>query len=141
MASHTGRAYLGEIKAGQGVRIFTGQWYKACDTVIMQENTNFAEIKNSIDKSKPYSIVLSKTANIDANIRKQGEEITSGRGVISGKRINPADISLLANLGISHVQVFKPLTVGLLATGDELVPVGAELTHLAQIYNSNTPTS
>lgn len=140
--SQAGRAYLGEIKAGQGVRIFTGAVVpSACDTVIMQENTNFAEIKNSIDKSKPYSIVLSKTANIDANIRKQGEEIQQAEEVLSlGKRINPADISLLANLGISHVQVFKPLTVGLLATGDELVPVGAELTHLAQIYNSNTPT-
>ncbi|MBF6842112.1 molybdopterin-binding protein, partial [Acinetobacter baumannii] len=30
--------------------------------------------------------------------------------------------------------------VGVLATGDELVAVGDELTSLAQIYNSNTPT-
>ena len=140
--SQAGRPYLGEIKAGQGVRIFTGAVVPShCDTVVMQENTNFAEIKSSLDKSQPYQIILSKTADVDANIRKQGEEIQQAEDVLSqGKRINPSDISLLANLGISHLQVFKPLTVGLLATGDELVALGGELQHLAQIYNSNTPT-
>ncbi|MDN5891794.1 MAG: molybdopterin molybdotransferase MoeA, partial [Psychrobacter sp.] len=77
----------------------------------------------------------------DNNIRKQGEEIEAGEAVLKvGKRINPADISLLANLGVSQVEVFEPLTVGVLATGDELVAIGNELESLAQIYNSNTPT-
>lgn len=140
--SQAGSAYTGELTAGQGVRIFTGAVVPdSCDTVIMQENTNFAEIKDTIDKSQPYAITLTQTAQIDSNIRKQGEEIESGEAVLKvGKRINPADISLLANLGISQVKVFEPLIVGVLATGDELVAVGDELTSLAQIYNSNTPT-
>ncbi|OLF37707.1 molybdopterin-binding protein, partial [Psychrobacter sp. Rd 27.2] len=80
-------------------------------------------------------------AKVDSNIRRQGEEIEAGEAVLTvGKRINPADISLLASLGISQVSVFAPLIVGLLATGDELVAVGDALTSLAQIYNSNTPT-
>ncbi|MDN3399164.1 molybdopterin molybdotransferase MoeA [Psychrobacter sp. APC 3426] len=140
--SQAGSAFTGELAAGQGVRIFTGAVVPdSCDTVIMQENTNFAEIKDTLDKSQPYAITLSQTAQIDSNIRKQGEEIESGEAVLNvGKRINPADISLLANLGISQVKVFEPLIVGVLATGDELVAVGDELTSLAQIYNSNTPT-
>lgn len=140
--SQAGSAYTGKLIAGQGVRIFTGAVVPdSCDTVIMQENTNFAEIKSTIDKSKPYTITLAQTAQIDSNIRKQGEEIESGEAVLSiGKRINPTDISLLANLGVSQVSVFQPLTVGILATGDELVAIGDELTSLAQIYNSNTPT-
>lgn len=140
--SQAGSAYTGELGAGQGVRIFTGAVVPdSCDTVIMQENTNFAEIRNTLDKSKPYAITLVQTAQIDSNIRKQGEEIESGEAVLKvGKRINPTDISLLANLGISQVNVFEPLIVGVLATGDELVAVGDELTSLAQIYNSNTPT-
>ncbi len=140
--SQAGSAYTGELTAGQGVRIFTGAVVPdSCDTVIMQENTNFAEIKDTLDKSQPYAITLTQTAQIDSNIRKQGEEIQSGEAVLKvGKRINPADISLLANLGISQVQVFEPLIIGLLATGDELVAVGNELTSLAHIYNSNTPT-
>lgn len=140
--SQAGNAYSGEINVGQGVRIFTGAVVPThCNTVVMQENTNFANIKGSVDKSQPYQIMLSKTAEVDANIRKQGEEIQQAEEVLLvGKRINPADISLMANLGISHVRVFKPLVVGLLATGDELVAVGSELQSLAQIYNSNTPT-
>ena len=140
--SQAGSAYTGELTAGQGVRIFTGAVVPdSCDTVIMQENTNFAAIRDSIDKSKPYTVTLSQTAQIDNNIRKQGEEIESGEAVLKvGKRLNAADISLLANLGVSQIKVFQPLTVGLLATGDELVAIGNELTSLAQIYNSNTPT-
>ncbi|WP_350587929.1 gephyrin-like molybdotransferase Glp [Psychrobacter sp. 78a-MNA-CIBAN-0178] len=140
--SQAGSAYTGELTAGQGVRIFTGAVVPdSCDTVIMQENTNFATIRDTIDKSKPYTVTLSQTAQIDNNIRKQGEEIESGEAVLKvGKRLNAADISLLANLGVSQIKVFQPLTVGLLATGDELVAIGNELTSLAQIYNSNTPT-
>lgn len=140
--SQAGSAYTGKLIAGQGVRIFTGAVVPdSCDTVIMQENTNFAEIRSTIDKSQPYTITLAQTAQIDSNIRKQGEEVESGEAVLSiGKRINPTDISLLANLGVSQVSVFQPLTVGILATGDELVAIGDELTSLAQIYNSNTPT-
>lgn len=140
--SQAGCAYTGEMATGQGVRIFTGAVVPdSCDTVIMQENTNFAEIKDTLDKSKPYTITLKQTAQINNHIRKQGEEVESGEAVLSaGKRLNPTDISLLANLGISQIKVFEPLTVGMLATGDELVAIGNELTSLAQIYNSNTPT-
>ena len=140
--SQAGRAYTGKIETGQGVRIFTGAVVPdSCDTVIMQENTNFSEIKDTLDKSQPYTITFKQAAQIDSNIRKQGEEIQSGEAVLSaGKRLNPTDISLLANLGVRQVKVFQPLTVGVLATGDELVAIGNELTSLAQIYNSNTPT-
>ena len=131
-----------QLQAGQGVRIFTGAVVPSrCDTVIIQENTNFAEIRDSIDKSQPYNIILTQAGRSDDNIRKQGEEIESSEVVLQrGKRLNPTDISLLANLGVDQVTVFKPLVIGVLATGDELVALGHKLEHLAQIYNSNTPT-
>jgi len=140
--SQAGSPFAGSLQAGQGVRIFTGAVVPDdCDTVIMQENTNFAAIRDSIDKSQPYPIILSQDARADDNIRKQGEEIEQGEQVLSrGKRLNPADISLLANLGVAEVKIYTPLTVGVLATGDELVALGGELHSLAQIYNSNTPT-
>ena len=140
--SQAGNSFTGKLSAGQGIRIFTGAVVPDDgDTVIMQENTNFAEIKESIDKSKPYDIALTQAAKVDDNIRKQGEEIEIGEMVLqAGKRINPADISLLANLGIAKVDVYQPLKVAVMATGDELVALGQPLTSLAQIYNSNTPT-
>lgn len=143
-APFSGSSVTGEaqLQPGQGVRIFTGAVVPSdCDTVVMQENTNFAAIKDSIDKSQSYQIQLTKTAMAGNNIRRQGEEIESGEVVLhAGKRLNPADISLLANLGVAQVEVYQPLTVGILATGDELVAVGEPLQSLAQIYNSNTPT-
>lgn len=140
--SQAGKPFTGNLQAGQGVRIFTGAVVPdSCDTVIMQENTNFLDIRESLDKSKTYSITLSQTVVVDEHIRKQGEEIESGEVVLTaGKRLNPADISLLANLGVDKVDIYKPLVVGLLATGDELVALGEPINNLAQIYNSNTPT-
>ena len=140
--SQAGSPFSGKLQPGQGVRIFTGAVVPSdCDTVVMQENTNFAEIRDSIDKSQAYDIELTQAATVDRNIRKQGEEIESGEVVLqAGKRLNPADISLLANLGLATVEIYKPLVVGILATGDELVKVGEPLQTLAQIYNSNTPT-
>lgn len=140
--SQAGSPFSGKLQPGQGVRIFTGAVVPSdCDTVVMQENTNFADIKDSIDKSQTYAIELTQAAKVNSNIRKQGEEIEEGEVVLeAGKRLNPADIGLLANLGVAKVEVYKPITVGILATGDELVAVGEPLQTLAQIYNSNTPT-
>ncbi len=140
--SQAGSPFSGKLQPGQGVRIFTGAVVPSdCDTVVMQENTNFADIKDSIDKSQTYAIELTQAAKVNSNIRKQGEEIEEDEVVLeAGKRLNPADISLLANLGVTKVEVYKPITVGILATGDELVAVGEPLQTLAQIYNSNTPT-
>ena len=140
--SQAGKPFDGTLKPEQGIRIFTGAVVpESCHTVVMQENTNFALIKDNIDKSQPYEIILSKAADNDANIRRQGEEIQQNELVLqAGKRLNPADISLLANLGIDKVKVFEPLVVGLLATGDELVALGDKLKSSAQIYNSNSPT-
>lgn len=137
--SCAGSAFEGEVLPNQAVRIFTGAIVPSdCDTVVMQENTDFNQ---HTDKSKAYSITLSKPANHGSNIRKQGEEVQKGETVLTaGKRLNTADISLLANLGVASVTVAKPLVVGILATGDELVTLGEPLTTLAQIYNANTPT-
>lgn len=140
--SKAGSPFIGMLKPDQGIRIFTGAVVPdSCHTVVMQENTNFALIKDNIDKSQPYEIILEKAASVDANIRRQGEEIQHNELILQqGKRLNPTDISLLANLGIDKVKVFKPLVVGILATGDELVELGDKLKNSAQIYNSNTPT-
>lgn len=137
--SCAGTPFVGEIQPNQGVRIFTGAVVPdGCDTVVMQEHTDFS---TAVDKQKSYHITLQKAAKAAANIRYQGEEITHGEPLLHiGKRLNPSDISLLASMGVDQVKVFSPLTVGLLATGDELVALGQPLTSLAQIYNSNTPT-
>ena len=140
--SCAGKPFMGRLDTNQGVRIFTGAVVPDdCNTVVMQEHTDFDTIKSNLDKTQPYHITLNKSASTGSHIRKQGEEICQNELILpKGKRINPSDISLLASMGLNKITIIKPLTVGLLATGDELVTVGKSLTNLAQIYNSNTPT-
>lgn len=135
--SCAGSPFAGKIQANQAVRILTGAVVPSdADTVVMQENTDYQSIADF-----PYTVTLTQVATAGSNIRRQGEEITKGEALLDvGKRLNPADISLLASLGVASVLVCQPLTVGVIATGDELVAVGESLPSLANIYNSNTPT-
>lgn len=142
--SCAGTPFGDHLRPNQGVRIFTGAVVPDdCDTVVMQEHTNLAELKASatIAKHQPYTITLMQAINRGTDIRYQGEEVQTDETVLDiGKRINPTDISLLASLGIAQLKVFAPLKVGIIASGDELVTIGIPLQRLAQIYNSNTPT-
>lgn len=139
--SGAGQPYQGAVQVGQAVRIFTGAVLPmACETVVMQEHTDF-DPQHSTDKSTSYTVKLTQAARQGGNIRRQGEEVQAGEKVLTrGTRLNPSDISLLANLGVAQLAVYAPLVVGLIATGDELIELGQPLQQLAHIYNSNTPT-
>lgn len=139
--SSAGKPFEGVLQVGQGVRILTGAVVPAgCDRVVIQENTEFASLTPD-QKRLPYALRVNSLPNAGAHIRVQGGEVQAGEQVLPmGKRINASDISLLATLGVHEVATLAPLTVGLLTTGDELISVGAPLTHAAQLYDSNSPT-
>jgi len=62
------------------------------------------------------------------NVRRRGEDLQAGDEVLAlGALIGPAQVGLLASLGIASALVRAPLRVALLSTGDELLdPVLAE---------------
>ena len=119
------------VQAGQCVRIFTGAVMPAgADTVIMQEH---------VERSGDV-ITIGAEHKKGQHVRPVGEDITIGQTVIkAGKRLLPADIGLLASLGISEVKVFRRLRVAFFSTGDELCAVGEAL-QAGQIYDSNRYT-
>lgn len=129
--SVAGRPFAGTPEPQQAVRIMTGAVLPGgCDTVVMQENV----------QRDGAQMMLSQPARLGSNIRHQGEEIRAGQPVLSaGTRLTPAHVSLLSSLGLAEVAVYRPVRVGLLASGDELVAAGQPLDHAGQIYNSNTP--
>ena len=126
-----GRPYKGEIKKGECARIMTGAAMPdGTDTVVMQEH-----VKLDGDK-----VLIGHSNQAGQNVRQAGEDIPVGGQVLNkGKVLTPADLGLLASVGISKVSVVKKLRVAFFSTGDELRPVGSQL-EIGQIYDSNRYT-
>jgi len=129
--SWAGRPFQGSVKNGQCVRIMTGAKVPDdTDTVIMQEH---------VDRENDR-IVINKAYKQGENVRLAGEDLAIGDDVLmSGKKLNPADIGLLASLGISEIKVKRKLRVAFFSTGDELKSVGETLGD-GDIYDSNRYT-
>ncbi|WP_338181793.1 gephyrin-like molybdotransferase Glp [Jatrophihabitans sp.] len=85
------------------------------------------------------TVAISEPARAGAHIRRSGEDVRSGDRVLTdGTPLGPAQVGLLAALGLAAVPVYAPLRVLVLSTGSELVTAGERLQH-GQIYDSNGP--
>lgn len=120
------------IQPGECARIMTGGDIPlGCNAVIMQEQ---------VEVLAENRIRITTGVKLGQNIRPMGEDIREGDVVLEkGRRLNPADVGVLASMGIKSVKVTRPLNVALLSTGDELIPPG-EVLKSGQLYESNTPT-
>ena len=129
--SFAGIPFEREVKPGECVRIMTGaQIANGTDTVIMQEqvqvNENAITIKSGHCKNE--------------NVRHIGEDIKNGDTVLKpGQQLTPAELGVLASLGVAEVTVQKRIRVAFFSTGDELRNVDKELEE-GQIYDSNRYT-
>jgi molybdopterin molybdotransferase len=127
--AYAGIPFEGNCGKGQCVRIMTGALIPdGCDAVVMQEQ---AEITES------GGIRIDSEHRVDENIRQAGEDVHLGESVIdAGARLSPADLGVLASLGIGQLQVKRKPVVAFFSTGDELVSVGEPL-QPGKIYDSN----
>lgn len=123
-----GSPYTGIIKQGQCARIMTGgKLPTGTDTVIMQERV-------TVDGE---NVIIDSSHHKGNHVRRAGEDIAEGQVVLQqGQKLLPADIGLLASLGIPEVKVNRRIRVAFFSTGDELKPLGSKLQD-GQIYDSN----
>jgi molybdopterin molybdotransferase len=115
---------------GTCARIFTGGVIpEGADAVIMQERAHVTG--DAVQFEQP-----GQWAKGDA-IRYAGEDIALDAEVApAGTFLTPAMVGLIASVGIGQVQVYKPITVACVFTGDELAMPGQVL-RPGSIYNSN----
>jgi len=116
------------LQAGEAMAISTGGAVpEGADTVIPLEL-----VADSGD-----AIEIGEAVAFGANVRDQGSDVRTGDTILEpGTRLGPAQVGALAAAGIHEVQCVKRPRVGILVTGSELKPPGAELGP-GEIYESN----
>ena len=117
-----------EIKSGEAIRIMTGAPIPVgADCVLKQEETErHGDLVKIFKEMKSYE-----------NISFMGEDIKIGETLIKkGKRLDYADLGIMASSGISEVLVYKKPRVSIISTGDEVCDINSTLKP-GKIYDSN----
>ena len=126
-----GKPFHGKLGVGECVRIMTGGVMpQGADTVVIQE----------VIRKDGERITVPPGQKKAQNVRYAGEDLKIGVAVLTpGVLLKPADIGLIASLGIGEVRVKRRLRVAFFATGDELASIGTPLKE-GEVYDSNRYT-
>lgn len=131
--THAGMVHEAKVLAGECVRIMTGApMPEGCDTVVPQE---FILAATATTVTMPAAV-----ARRGDNRRLQGEDLRAGTpALLKGRILRPADLGLIASLGIAEVPVRRRLRVAFFSTGNELRSLGEPLDP-GCVYDSNRYT-
>jgi molybdopterin molybdotransferase len=120
----TGTILMGDIpdftlKLGQAVKISTGGMLpKGADSVVMVEHT---------EQIDALSVEIYKSVAPLQHVIDASEDFAKQETVLSkGTFIRPQEAGLAAGLGFSQIETYKIPTVGIISTGDEIIPIEAE---------------
>lgn len=119
------------VRPGTAIRIMTGAPLPdGADAVVRVEDT----------AETPDGVAVRAAVTAGGHVREPGEDVRAGERVLTaGRLLRPADIGLIASLGVPMLRVTRRPRVAVIATGDELVDVGEPLGP-GQIVNSNAYT-
>ncbi|WP_099866760.1 molybdopterin molybdotransferase MoeA [Pararhizobium haloflavum] len=121
-----------ELVRGEAARIFTGAVMPlGADTVAMQEDCDVSD--------DGRTVTVPKGLKPGANRRRAGEDLEAGQPVLEqGDALRPQEIAALASLGVGQLEVYRPLRIALVSTGNELVEPGTANDLVpGQVFDSN----
>lgn len=133
--------YAGEILMGRAApamergRCFLihtgGMLPEGADAVIMLEDTEVLE----------NQVHVFRQAAPGENVIHRGEDLCKGETALGpGTLLRAPEIGLLAALGAGEVKVYRKPLMGLLSSGDELVPYKTGILPQGKIRDSNSPS-
>jgi molybdopterin molybdotransferase len=130
-SSFAGRAFAGQVGKGECVRVMTGAVMPAgTDTVVIQE----------VVRVEGSSVFVPPGQERGQNMRFAGEDLAMGKPALrTGQCLRPAELGLIASLGMAEILVRRRARVAFFSTGDELALVGQPLRE-GQVYDSNRYT-
>ncbi|NNE22193.1 MAG: molybdopterin molybdotransferase MoeA [Rhizobiales bacterium] len=128
MRVQAGVANKSKLEHGEAARIFTGAVMPdGADTCIMQEDA----------RADDDTVTIPAGVKKGINVRAAGEDVKAGDKVVAvGARLRPPELAAIASTGTARVKTFKPLTVALVSTGDEIIRPGGQI-EKGQVYDSN----
>lgn len=102
-----------EVQAGECVPVATGMPVpRGSNAVVMLEYT----------KEREGALEVYRPVPPGKNVSLRGEDVKAGEVVLpAGKRLRAHDIGMLAMLFQRTVRVYRRATIGIIATGDELI--------------------
>jgi molybdopterin molybdotransferase len=126
-----GGKFEGEVAHGTAVRILSGARIPTgAEAVIAEEFT----------REEGHLVIVINHAESGRNILRKGGDVRAGQLLVpSGTLLRPAQVGLLAAAGHSQVPVIRRPRVAIIATGDEVIAPGEELSE-GKLFASNLVT-
>jgi molybdopterin molybdotransferase len=126
-----GKPFKGRVAPGQCVRVMTG--------AVMPDGTDTVVIQEIVARQNDR-VIIPPGQKAKQNVRYAGEDLKIGVPVLQpGAWLRPAELGLIASLGIAEIRVKRKLRVAFFSTGDELASIGAKLKE-GEVYDSNRYT-
>jgi molybdopterin molybdotransferase len=113
-----------DLKGSQCGLIHTGGMLpNGADSVVMLEYSQQVIGVSKKSESRTNEIEITKAVAEGENVILEGEDVAKGSVVLRrGRKLRPAEIGGLMALGITSVRVARRIKVGLISSGDEIVP-------------------
>ncbi|KAF1955842.1 hypothetical protein CC80DRAFT_594030 [Byssothecium circinans] len=144
LVSHAQAGDVKELKEGEIARITTGAPLPpGADAVVMVEDTVLVSQTDDGKEEKEIEILTSEIKSGE-NVREVGSDVKEGDIILKkgeGITVVGGEFGLLASVGTLEVSVYKRPIIGVLSTGDEIIPHDrAEALKLGEVRDTNRPT-
>jgi molybdopterin molybdotransferase len=118
------------IRQNEAAQIHTGGMLpEGADAVVPIENAQRIRLQE---------VEIMKAVAVHENIVLKGEDVSLGQEILpSGSRLRPVDIAGLMALGILDIQVAKIPKVGIISSGDEVIPPD-QIPSIGQVRDINS---